>query len=433
MSSPLFLLPDATRAYLSHPSLEMLWAAARKRLEGNRLSPTGTVQVLLDWEGAERLQGILGRPVEPGLRRVSLAALETALRSSSAACGLVSAVADLTGHPLRDRAAASAAHSAQWTAMWQKVDEQLSKEGLADEPWIALWLQGIRSAGVLTRVGAEAAARAMAGCVRALSALRQNLDPASGDFFSGRPWELAELAAYATGDAHGLDEGRLTGALVLRAVATAFSEPHAQSSASRRLLWERAGVSVDSVSGTVLVWKLEPPGTHPWSVMMRSRSALSLVTHLTLQELRAISDLPLTAAGATVYACENPQVLQAAARYNVSYPLVCVSGNPSGAGIALLQRLSADGADIAYHGDFDWAGVSITNRLIEAGARPWRMSSDDYLQACGASSPENVTALTGTPIRAVWDADLEHVMQRQGIAIHEESQLLLLLTDLRRE
>ncbi|MDR1187864.1 MAG: TIGR02679 domain-containing protein, partial [Bifidobacteriaceae bacterium] len=37
--------------------------------------------------------------------------------------------------------------------------------------------------------------------------------------------------------------------------------------------------------------------------------------------------------------------------------LVCVSGQPSAAAIDLLARVSAAGAHVCYHGDFDWAGL----------------------------------------------------------------------------
>ena len=40
------------------------------------------------------------------------------------------------------------------------------------------------------------------------------------------------------------------------------------------------------------------------------------------------------------------------------------------------------GAELRYHGDFDWAGVAMANRLIaEVGVVPWRMGADDYTGA----------------------------------------------------
>jgi len=55
-----------------------------------------------------------------------------------------------------------------------------------------------------------------------------------------------------------------------------------------------------------------------------------------------------------VHACENPQVLQAAPRAGAAGALLCFAGNPSSAGLLLLERLVASGTQVAYHGDFDW-------------------------------------------------------------------------------
>ena len=84
--------------------------------------------------------------------------------------------------------------------------------------------------------------------------------------------ELGELATRGTGDAHGLDGGRVTAALVLRAAAAAFGAPVPTSATERRELWARLGVSPDAVSGTVLSWGLRPPGDDAWSAMMRQRA-----------------------------------------------------------------------------------------------------------------------------------------------------------------
>ncbi|MFE4492450.1 TIGR02679 family protein [Streptomyces niveus] len=432
-TSSLPRLSASVRSYLDDPSLTGLWEAARKRLERNRLAPTGTLQTQLDAEGAKRLGGLLGTRVEPGVRRVQLGALDTALRASAAQCGLVSVVAELTGRPLQDRTSAREAQQTAWTALWQQLDTDLTRAGLAHMGWIAGWLGELRSTGTLTRAGIEAAAAALGSAVRTIAALADTPlhAPAQTGAESVKQWELSELAAHTTGDAHGLDEGRLAGLLVLKAVAAACTLPPPDSAASRRLLWEQVGVSTDSLSGTVMVWRLAPPGPHPWAGMMRTRSDLALVTHLTLQELRTVPDTALTAAGTTVYFCENPQVLQAAARYELPGILICGSGNPSAAGWELLQRLTSGGADVAYHGDFDWPGIAIAERVMRAGARPWRMHAADYLNALTELPAERLTPLTGPTVSTPWDPQLAASMAQRGLAVHEEAQLHHLLPDLR--
>ena len=75
------------------------------RLERNGLHAGGSVGIELDERGADRLSGLLGRTVRPGRRRLELAELDAALRNSAAATSLPTAVAELTGTPMRDRRA----------------------------------------------------------------------------------------------------------------------------------------------------------------------------------------------------------------------------------------------------------------------------------------------------------------------------------------
>ncbi len=113
--------------------------------------------------------------------------------------------------------------------------------------------------------------------------------------------------------------------------------------------------------------------------------------------------------------------------------VVCTAGNPTVVVSTLLSRLVSDGAVLRYHGDFDWPGVAIANRVIGAsGATAWRMKAADYegaLAAAGASVVE-LLPLEGRPIAAVWDADLSASMERAGLAVHEEAVLDVMVADL---
>lgn len=424
-------LPEPLRSYLADTSLAPLWTAVRTRLERNRLSPTGSVRVELDDEGAGRLGGLLGTRPAPGFLAVKLPALDHALRSSAAQCGLLTAVTDLTGSPLSDRVLARQRQSTAQADLWQRIDDRLADAGLAAAPWVPAWLEGLRAAGLLTRAGPDAAQEAADGALRALAMLRTPplFSPSQTDT-PAREWQLAELAAHSTGDGHGLDEGRLAGILVLRAIATACAMPLPESSPARRRLWERVSVTTDVISGTVMVWHLNPPGDDPWSAMMRSRSQMGLVTHLTMHELSSAPAAVLVPVGSTVHACENPQVLQAAARQHIPATLVCPSGNPSGAGWELLTRLTRDGGHLNYHGDFDWPGLAIAARIFACGATPWRMTSSDYLDALISVPRDRTLNLSGPPVPSHWDPALAAAMARADIAIHEEALLPLLLKDL---
>ncbi|MCI4078770.1 TIGR02679 family protein [Streptomyces sp. MMS21 TC-5] len=425
-------MPEPVRSYLASPGLAPLWAAVRARLEQRALTVGGSVTVELGEEGARRLAGLLGNAVPPGRVRVPLRALDEALRSSRAQCGLITVVADLTGGALTDRRAVRAGRHTAWALVWTRFEEVLEDAGLASRPWAALWREDIRSSGLLARAGPEIALGALEGAVRAVACLAVRLngpDPPAGPLVSV---EIAELAARTTGDAHGLDDGHLAGGLVLRAIAAATGQALPADAGGRRRLWEAAGVSPDEVSGTVLTLGLRPAGGDPWPVMLRARADLNLPTHLTWAELRSpVAATALAQPGEPVHACENPQLLQAAARHGIPGALVCTSGNPSHAGWQLLERLQGDGARILYHGDFDWPGIAIASRVISGGAHPWRMSGDDYLWALSHSPGTARLPLHGDAVATEWDASLEARMREYGIAVHEEALLSVLLNDLR--
>jgi uncharacterized protein (TIGR02679 family) len=165
--------------------------------------------------------------------------------------------------------------------------------------------------------------------------------------------------------------------------------------------------------------------------MMRARADLGLVTHLTVHELRAAGAGTLLASpGTVVSVCENPQVLQAAARAAVPGVLLCLSGNPASAGMLALDRFVDCGTVVRYHGDFDWPGVAIAGRVLAAGAVPWRLGSRDYEAALSGLPSDEMLALEGRSVPTPWDPDLAVVMARQGVAVHEESLLNQLLSDL---
>jgi len=111
-------------------------------------------------------------------------------------------------------------------------------------------------------------------------------------------------------------------------------------------------------------------------------------------------------------------------------PLVCCNGQRNAAVMTLLRQLVAAGAGLVYHGDFDWAGLTIANGLMEhLPVRPWRFDRDTYLGSVGRSGK----LLTGDPVAAHWEPTLAAAMSAAGKAIEEEHLLDLLLADLKRD
>ncbi|MFC3965808.1 TIGR02679 family protein [Nocardia jiangsuensis] len=407
-------IPPRAREFLAAPSLDEFWAKLRERLERTGHAISGTVRTDLDSDAAERISGLLARRVAPGRRTVSISELDAALRHSAAGAGLITVLAELTGGQLRDRPSERMARQDIVSALWAEVERVLEDTGLAAAPWAETWKQWLHGTGLLLRAAAPGHAEFATAAQAVATALDDRRQP---------PRMLGQLATEVAGDAHALDSDRLAGRLAIRALSLAFDRPDPLTPRDRSTLWQLAGITVDAVSGTVLTWGLRPPGRDQWSAMLRTRTELGLVTHLTLAELTAYP-IPLTAPDITVAACENPQVLQRAAESGVSSPLVCFSGNPSAAGIALAERVR-----IRYHGDFDWPGIGIAARLHALGAEPWRMSARDYLAAI--DSGVHRLPLTGQQVPTPWDPELAPTMRRTGLVVHEESLLEVLLADLR--
>jgi uncharacterized protein (TIGR02679 family) len=394
--------PDPTgSAWLDDPGLRRIWKVLRERLEARGLRAEGRV-VLGDLSRAERhaLAGLLGRTVTTGRVTLDLARLDADLAARSGVGGLTAVVESATGIALRDRPEERARRAAQ-----RDVPLKLARSLLAGEPWLDAWLRDVRRSGLLARATDAAAA------VRTAAAALARL-PAAGDRL-GPGLSRTELAVAAGGHAHALDEGSTAAALLLRALAARADEPVPTTTSARRELWERCGVRVDLVSATCLVLGLRGRAG-PTADRLALAADAGDPVHLTAWDLRRCA----LRVPQVVLVCENPRVLEAAAERGGGTPVVCTSGQPALVVLDVLRALR--GAELRYHGDFDWPGLAIANRLIEeAGVTPWRMSAADYERGLdGATFP-----LAGTPVEPAWDPELGATMRYHGVAVHEEAVL----------
>jgi uncharacterized protein (TIGR02679 family) len=277
----------------------------------------------------------------------------------------------------------------------------------------------VRATGLLRRLSRDDAriGRSLLEQARAVA----NRLPATGI-------PLAELAASATGDSHALDQGQPVGTLVMRLASVLGRNGSAEQSHDRRDIWANVGVLCDELSAPVLVLNLRAAETTLAGHALAIHADLGEPYRLsTRQLLRQAPDLAPVVSGRTVFVCENPSVVAAAAnQLGVrSAPLVCVEGQVKTAARLLLDRLAAAGARLMYHGDFDWGGVRIANVVIaRCGALPWRYSSADYRAAPPGA------ALKGSSASACWDAELEDAMLASGRVVYEEQVLADLLADL---
>ncbi|MEV0036338.1 DUF2399 domain-containing protein [Streptomyces sp. NPDC050804] len=113
--------------------------------------------------------------------------------------------------------------------------------------------------------------------------------------------------------------------------------------------------------------------------------------------------------------------------------MVCTSGSAATVVLTLLDALAAASCHFAYHGDFDWPGIALANRIIRRyETLPWRMRAEDYERLTAHSQAEGIPQLPldGRPVDADWDPGLAPAMTALGAALHEEATLDLLVEDL---
>jgi hypothetical protein len=136
--------------------------------------------------------------------------------------------------------------------VWSSLAAALDASPLADEDWIRPWSGLIRRTGVPKGVAPETVVQTLQQAVQILTVL---VGPDRGGI-RGR----GELAAMATGSAHGLDDGTWLARLVQRGVALAHGTEFPEDVAGRRALWRLVSVTPDEVSSTVLAYGLRPVG-----------------------------------------------------------------------------------------------------------------------------------------------------------------------------
>lgn len=406
-------MTDVAVGWVNDPALSPVWDGVRDRLERNGIEPRGTVTVRgLDRAGRHAVSGLLGRPVLRDSVRLDLAALDRLLRERAGGAGLVALVESMGG-PLRNRVAERSAGAAARERPYVSARSWLGEHpATAGSSWVEPWLTAVRSSGVLSRLGdPDVASRRLVQALEVVGSLTGAAREA--------PVARNVLAATVTGNSHALDDGTVLSQLVQRALAGVDREPVPATPAARRRLWERWGVLPDTVSSTCLVLGLRTRGTSSTDQRMRLAAEAGDPVHVTAWDLLR-SDLTVEH-GTPVLVCENPRVLEAlATERGPAVAVVCTSGMPGVVTSDLLVRLRNSGAELSYHGDFDWPGIAIANRLTaQLGCRPWLMSAADY----SAAARTDGVALDGAEVTASWDADLSPAMRERGVAVHEEAVL----------
>lgn len=402
---------DRLQETLGRPELARLRQRLRRRLEQGR-PLTGSL-TLGNLTPAERdaCNRLLGRTSAGGSLSIDLDLLERRFIEAGLCESLAHAV-QLLGGPVIDRAEARRREAAQWESLFNDT-----LAAVRSRPELVSWLEQLRSQGLLRRYGIGPAQTLLGQALAVAARL-----PADGV-------PLAELAATTVGDAHALDGRQPLGTLVIRLAAPLGGVHRWDDAASRREAWASLGVLLDDLSAPVLVLNLRASGSHHVSRVLDACADAGEPCHLTLRQLRRSPPRFVPEmTGPSVFVCENPNVVAAAADRLGSEcaPLVCTEGQPRTALHVLLRQLTDAGIQLHYHGDFDWPGIQMANAMISRhGARPWRLGAADYRAAAIGEF-----TLSGAPVHALWDPDLHAAMLERGKAVHEEQVADSLLADL---
>lgn len=370
---------------------------------------------------AERkaIASLLGRPTGSGRSiRIAIADLEDVIQRGELAPDLRTAVESLRG-PLRDLASEKAAGQQAWQAVFDTIKVDVNPES------IETWLDKLRTSGLLKRLAKGDPGKATTLLHQALSVISQ---------LPGQGQTLSTLAANTLGDAHALDSGRPVATLVKKALGKIESSEHLNKDQeeNEREQWAGAGILLGgAITSTALVLNLPVAGDSFTGNITHQARQHGQPLWLTLRQL--VRDTPQWQVdGRTIYICENPAVVaEAADRLGTDCaPLVCTYGQPRAAVNHLLSQLQQAGAKLAYHGDFDWPGITIANGIMRRfGARPWHFDEAAYRQAAAKGK----MALKGRPVSADWDPELTRAMKEKEIAIPEERVLARLLESLQKE
>ena len=394
---------------------DLCWLIDRVRARLERGLPLEGIVALDPATEAQRraVARLLGRPAGRGASlHVPLAAVDTVVRRGGLAPDLAAAVEALGG-PIVDRTATREAAEAAWAAALAPAEPAAERR-----PALAPWVDWLRGTGLLRRLAGgdpEAARRLAAQAVTVLDRL-----PAGGQ-------PLPVLAA-AVSDGHLLDPDRPLATLVLRAAAIVGGVAPGAGAEWRRTVWASVGVLDGELTNPVLALNLPGDPATATGRTLGIGAEAGQPLHLTARQL--IRDPPeLAVRGRTVFVCENPSVVAAAAnRLGAgTAPLVCANAHPGAAATLLLRQLAGAGARLRYHGDFDWPGITIANGIIARfAAAPWRLDAGYYRSAAARGGP----ALRGGPVTAAWEPALTEAMLALGVKVEEERVLDDLLADL---
>jgi len=410
------MAPDVVRlcALFEQPGLRWIIARLRERMSRGRPLSGLIANGQPTSDERRALDDLLGRRSTVGnTLSLNLAMLEETLRSAGMAACLEDAVVACHG-PVENQRAQSERQQDEWETLFNAA-----RSRCAAQPRLVGWVDALARDGTLKRVSRGNIATAANLMASALMIISRTPSP---DVL------LASLAAECAGDSHALDRGQPLATLCLRAIAILHGIDGQRSANARRVAWAAVGVVIDDLSAPVLIFNLRAAVGSAMGKLLDLHRQEGQPAFLTYRQLQSSNMLePLNPAMRTIFICENPSIVSAAAREigAACRPLVCTNGQPASTVHLLLSQLRRAGAELRCHADFDWAGLRIVDHLVrEHAAIPWRMNVEEYRAASG------MVFLESESFSASWSPELSDAIRTRGKAVFEEQIIRSLLKDL---
>ena len=399
-------LPDS----LLDPRMEPVWTAARQRLDKGGPTRRGHIRPELNPHSRHCLNGLLGR--QP-TKSIDLAVLEKALIDRGVGSDLDDALSRL-GHSPSSEASKRRAEKARDTELREMLNTQTASW---PEPWAGLWAKTVKSAGLLSDIDQQDAAR----LTRRVRMLLDHLNDNPGVVFS-----RSELAARLYGSSHALDNKRR----MFRFVEHALRLRTGRADLSGRELFEHIGIEHCMVSAPVLTWAIPAIRNNPLGEQIRAANRGSVPLHINLYALR--QNQVRVPPGTRVLVVENPRLVEAAAQRNLPACVIASNGMPATAVTTLLRHLAQSRAQLWFHADFDQAGFRIGSLWHGNGHHPWMMTHTDYLDAVHEAEKDGLNLPVdddpGSCGETLWDRKLRRTYQRRCLKVHEELLIDSVLT-----
>lgn len=404
--------------YFNHNAFRRLFGDISKKYKSlGKIG--GTVKLTgLSPEELDMLSGFLGRDCRDSETVVvRLPEVDEILRQSRFETDLANFLQIYFGGEIVSNKDAAAAESKRWAGFFAGMANRCRTEVTCG------WLRelaagkgaGYRTVLSMYRQNSREAEDLLGICVEAMDWLVQN---------KGRRLRLPVFAARLTGAPHSLDMDNPLGRLLFYGLHHIFQYTETEYLAERRkVLFSQAGLHEDDISSNVIVAGLRAVPGDPRESLFASAADTASPLLLPLRLL----EQPTGWLSGDVYVLENPAVLSVILDYLEGKPdipsLVCTSGQPSVAGLKLLDQLTMAGCAIHYGGDFDPKGLEMGQRLaVRYGSsfHPFFFDTEAYIKAPKGVklTLEQVKSLSRQEIG--WDKDLIKNMLRVGMAVYQE-------------